>query len=69
VLLYLCRRQHDRVLVLLNLSKAKANFCMDHPAVTGSYTDLFTNDRINISRKKKFSFAPGEYKLLHMTQE
>ncbi|MEI9806975.1 MAG: alpha-glucosidase C-terminal domain-containing protein [Bacteroidota bacterium] len=67
VLVYLCRRQQDRVLVLLNLSKDTASFHFDHPAVAGNYTELFSNETISIGRKKDFTFKPGEYKVYHIT--
>ncbi len=69
VLVYLCRRQQDRVLVLLNLSNEKAVFYIDHPAVPGNYIELFSNETITMKRKDKFSFMPGEYKVYHITHE
>jgi glycosidase len=69
VLVYLCRRQQDRVLVLLNFSKDKADFYFDHPAVPGNYSDLFSNEAFRIHRKKKFIFVPGKYKVYHITNE
>ena len=69
VLVYLCRRGQDRVLVLLNFSKDKAGFSFDHPAVPGHYTELFTNESLTIHRKKQFSFSPGEYKVYHITHD
>jgi len=67
VLCFLCRRQEDRVLVLLNFSKEAASFHLDHPAIVGQYTDLFTNAGSDIRRKADFEFAPGEYRVLHIT--
>jgi glycosidase len=68
VLVYLCRRQQDKVLVLLNLSKdSTSNFYFDHPAVSGLYRDLFTDKPVSLSRKASFSFQPGEYKVFHIT--
>jgi glycosidase len=69
VLVYLCRRQQDKVLVLLNLSKSGASFSFNHPAVTGNYLDLFSDEQMNIQRKKSFMFKPGEYKVYHITSE
>jgi glycosidase len=69
VLAYLCRRQQDKVLVLLNLSKDSASFSFDHPAVTGSYSELFSDEKITIQRKESFEFIPGEYKVYHITNE
>jgi hypothetical protein len=69
VLAYLCRRQQDKVLVLLNLSKEKANFYITHPAISGSYSSLFTNNPVTVGRKESFSFAPGEYAVYHITMK
>ncbi|MBC7851226.1 MAG: 1,4-alpha-glucan branching protein [Chitinophagaceae bacterium] len=68
VLVYLCRRQHDRVLVMMNLGKENAAFYFDHPAVASMYRDLFTGKSITICRKQEFSFAPGEYAVYHVTE-
>lgn len=68
VLVYLCRRQQDKVLVLLNFSKDVAEFHFDHPAAKGKYTDLFTGEEaVNIHRKESFSFEAGEYRVYHVT--
>ena len=69
VLVYLCRHQDDRVLVLLNLSKEPVAFNIDHPAVSGNYEDLFAKERHTIKRKCNFSFQPGEYKVYHITNQ
>lgn len=66
-LVYLCRRQQDKVLVLLNFSKKEAAFHFDHPAVAGKYRNLFTGEEISIPREKHFQFAPGEYAVYHVT--
>jgi glycosidase len=63
VLVYLCRREEDKVLVLLNLSKEEAAFTFDHPAVKGKYTDLFSGEAISLKRTEKFLFRPGEYRI------
>lgn len=70
VLVYLCRRQQDKVLVLLNLSKEKeASFSVTHPAIPGRYSNLFTGKTVTIKKKEDFSFAPGEYAVYHITME
>lgn len=67
VLAYLCRRQQDRVFVILNLSKKKQSFTLDHPALPGEYEDLFTGERCRIKRRQLFHFAPGEYLVYHIS--
>jgi len=67
VLAYLCRRQKDKVLVLLNFSKEQATFTIDHPAIPDTYTDLFTQATRAISRKASFSLNAGEYLVYHIT--
>lgn len=67
VLVYLCRRQQDRVLVLLNFSDEEVDFGFNHPAIPANYIDLFTGDHKIINRKETFTFAPGEYKVYHVT--
>lgn len=68
VLVYLCRRQADRVLVLINFSKQDAQFHFNHPAVAANYQDLFTGEAVTIPREKSFHFQPGEYAVYHITQ-
>ncbi|MEO8406356.1 MAG: alpha-amylase family glycosyl hydrolase [Chitinophagaceae bacterium] len=67
VLIYLCRRQLDRVLVIMNLSKEKATFHFDHPAVAGTYHNLFSGEMVSFSRKEIFTFESGEYKVYDIT--
>src|SRR5262249_19097899 len=66
-LAYLRRRQADKVLVLLNFSKAKASFSIDHPAITGDYHNLYSGEAAHISRKMDFVFEPGQYEVYHIT--
>jgi len=67
VLAYLCRRQHDKVLVLMNLGKKDAHFNINHPAVTGKYHDLFSGEIVEMQRSASFNFKPGEYLVYHTT--
>jgi glycosidase len=67
VLAYLCRRQKDKVLVLLNLSEKPSQFTIDHPAIAGDYKELFSGEEYQLSRKKRFDFKGGEYLVLHIT--
>lgn len=67
VLVYLCRRQQDKMLVLLNLSKEDAAFHIDHPAIPGDYTDLFSNEKKQVKRKQHYHFKGGEYAVYHVT--
>jgi len=67
VLVYLCRRQQDKVLVLLNFSKENANFSLNHPALPGDYLDLFSGRSIPVARHHDFNMAPGEYAVYHIT--
>ncbi|RYY62212.1 MAG: 1,4-alpha-glucan branching protein [Chitinophagaceae bacterium] len=66
-LVYLCRRQKDKVLVILNLSKSAASLHFDHPAVFGNYTDLFTGEQRTLYRSNRFDFAAGQFLVLHET--
>jgi len=68
VLVYLCRRQQDKVLVLLNFSKEEASFYIDHPALPGSYSDLFSGSKAEVTRKQRFSFKGGEFAVFHVTK-
>ena len=67
VLVYLCRYQQDRVLVLLNFSDTDASFSFNHPAVAGNYTDLFSGKQAFLKRHESFCFSSGEYKVFHST--
>ena len=69
VLIYLCRRQADKVFVCLNLSAEKSICHFNHPAVAGEYKDLFSEKSVLVARKETFTLEPGEYKVYHITQE
>jgi glycosidase len=67
VLIYLCRREKDKVFVLLNFSDKEATFEFNHPAIKDNYTELFSGNNIAIQRKETFTFGPGEYRVYHVT--
>jgi glycosidase len=67
LLVYLCRRQTDKVLVILNLSETTASFTIDHPAIRGRYEDLFSGETVNTERQMELMMAAGEYKVYHDT--
>ncbi len=64
---YLCQRQHDRILVVMNLGKEQADILIDHAALPGNYHDLFTNEVKKLSRREHFNFQPGDYIVYHIT--
>jgi glycosidase len=67
ILVYLCRRQNDRVFVLMNLGQETASFNVDHPAIADHYTDLFSGEHIDIKRKMGGTMEPGDFKVYHVT--
>jgi glycosidase len=67
VLVYLCRRQTDRVLVMLNIGIEQADFAIDHASLPGTYHDLFTNEIKQIGRNENFHFEPGQFIIYHIT--
>ncbi|MBS1564161.1 MAG: 1,4-alpha-glucan branching protein [Bacteroidetes bacterium] len=69
VIVYLCRRQADKVLVMINLSKEEAAFSLNHPAIAGKYKDIFSGEEMIMKRQAAFDFAPGEFIALHYTHE
>ncbi|WP_153800753.1 alpha-amylase family glycosyl hydrolase [Foetidibacter luteolus] len=69
VLAYLCRRQADKVLVVLNTSGEVAEGSIDHPALTGKYTELFTHVPCDIKRTFNYSLKPGEHLVYYITKK
>ncbi len=67
VLAYLCRRQQDKVLVMINFSKESASFTIDHPAIAGHYRQLFTDKNITLERTVYTDFAAGEFAVYHIS--
>jgi hypothetical protein len=67
VLAYLCRRQQDKVLVLMNLGKEAVHFNINHPAIAGKYYDLFSGKSVEMQRAISFDFEAGEYLVYHNT--
>ncbi len=66
-LVYLCRRQEDKVLVMMNLSEEPATLHFDHPAIFGVYQDLFTGEEKTLYRKNSFNLEAGGFLVLHET--
>jgi glycosidase len=69
VLAYVCRRQQDRVLVLINFSADEENFTLDHPAIPGNYKEFFGGADKKIGRKESFHFQPGDIMVYHITSD
>jgi glycosidase len=69
VLLYLCRRQEDKVFVCLNLSNSKSIFHFNHPAVAGEYKELFSGQPVLVARKETYTLEAGEYRVYHITKK
>ncbi len=67
VLAYLCRREKDRVLVILNLAKEERRVEIEHPAIIGSYNKLFENNQVTLSRSVQFNMPAGDYQVLYST--
>jgi glycosidase len=67
VLIYLCRRLNDRVLVILNFSNQTVETSFNHPAIKDHYTNLFSGEHIDVKRKETITLTPGEYKVYHVT--
>jgi len=67
VLVYICRREQDKVIVLLNFSDQPASFFIDHPAIPGTYLDLFSGEKVEVTRKQQYNFDPGEFVVYHIT--
>jgi len=67
IMAYLCRRQKDRILVLINIGKIETAFLIDHPALPGNYVNLFSGLHVEIKRRENFTFQPGEFLVYHIT--
>lgn len=67
VLVYLCRRQQDRVLVMINFSNEKASFYINHPAIADHYTNLFSGSHVEVKRKMECSLDVGDFRVYHVT--
>ncbi|RYY54105.1 MAG: 1,4-alpha-glucan branching protein [Chitinophagaceae bacterium] len=66
-LVYLCRRQQDKVLVMLNLSARPSVIKIDHPAVAGTYLELFSGKEETLQRAYHLELPPGDYRVYHIT--
>ena len=67
VLVYLCRRQQDKVLVMLNFAYKEVEFSIDHPAIRGEYIELFSEQGMTINRQQSFVLTGGAYHVYHIT--
>lgn len=67
VLVYLCRREKDKVFVMINFSDETAQFSFNHPAIADAYIELFSGSQQTINRNERYSFEPGEFRVYHVT--
>ncbi len=65
IIAYLCRRQQDKVLVIINLGREVYDVLINHLAISGSYLDLFTHESLAFNREMKVSLQPGGFKVLY----
>lgn len=54
----------NQVVVVLNLSKDAQTFSIDGVQVSGNFTNVFTNETINIKENLELELAPWEYLVL-----
>jgi glycosidase len=69
ILAYLCRKEEDKVMILLNFGKQKSEFELDHPATEGNCIDLFGKDVLSLKRIQSYSLNPGEFKVYYFREE
>ncbi|RYE29600.1 MAG: 1,4-alpha-glucan branching protein, partial [Sphingobacteriales bacterium] len=63
VIAYLCRRETDRLLVILNLSRQAKEIKINHPAIAGEYMNVFGDKPVKVNREETFQLDPGGYVL------
>lgn len=54
---------NDKVVVLLNLSDGNVRFDLTAPVLSGSYTELFTEESIELSGADQFDLEPWGYRV------
>lgn len=69
ILMYLCRRRKDKILVILNLANEAATASYDHPAVKDEYTNLFSGEHQSLHRRGCIEMQAGDYLVYHVTRE
>ncbi|MDP4212742.1 MAG: alpha-amylase family glycosyl hydrolase [Bacteroidota bacterium] len=63
VISFLRRRQANEVLVILNLSETDVSLTLSSAEVSGSFTDLFTQESMTISQDSGFALKPWDYRV------
>lgn len=58
----------NEVICIFNLSSEEVNFTNDVEYRYRKYTDLFSNQKVNLKRKKTMSFGPWEYRVYYKTK-
>ncbi len=53
--------EHDKVVVLLNLSERDASFDIDSSYLIGTYQDLFSDFEVTLNEHPSWTFGPWEY--------
>jgi glycosidase len=67
VLAFVREKNGDKVLVIINLSSEERNYKIKNKILKGSYSDLFTEELLNLKTKMSGSIAPWTYKVYHIT--
>lgn len=65
ILAYLCQKENDQVLVLLNFGKVEISFEFTHPDINGSYWDLFEKTEVTLQSRLQFILETGGFKVYH----
>lgn len=63
VFAFIRQKDEHKVLVILNLSYYEHQFALHGELYTGQYTDVFTDEKINIDADFKITLAPWGYKV------
>ncbi len=63
ILAYLRKNGNNEVLVLLNMSNGKVHFELNDGAVTGQYSNVFSNTGHDFSAERYFEMPPWEYRV------
>ena len=65
ILVYLCKYDNDRVLVLLNFGREETRFHCNHSEIGGHYEDLFEKKEVILQNDMHLLLEPGEFKVYY----
>lgn len=64
ILSFIRKKDNNKILVIANLSKEKKDVSFQDKNYSGTYTDAFSGEKINLTKEESLQLTPWSYKVL-----